>query len=210
MVARIEAVAKPPRRTQAQRRDEARDRVLQAAAELIAERGLVGVTLAEAGERAGYSRGIGTHHFGTRATLLVALIDRVEEEFAAAVAPLHVPEASVDELVEMTAVFVDMLMDLPVLHRAFLVLWATAVADDELRPRMAQSDEAFRTAVASIIERGKSGGDVSNDVDESAFAVMLLGQLRGVALQYLIDPAAVDLLRAKSSLETMVWAVLRA
>jgi AcrR family transcriptional regulator len=60
------ATTSPRRRTQAERRAAARDRLLQAAAELIAECGLPAVTLAQVGERAGYSRGIANHHFGTK------------------------------------------------------------------------------------------------------------------------------------------------
>src|SRR6185312_6602127 len=149
-----------PRRTQAERRAAARDRLLQAAAELIAECGLAAVTLAQVGERAGYSRGIANHHFGTKAALIEELISQVEQEFVAATAPVRNLGASVDELVTTSSIFVGLLEDLPAIHRAFLVLWASSVADDELRARMATSDAAFREAVMAIVERGQARGEV--------------------------------------------------
>ena len=38
------------------------------------------MTLAEVGELAGYSRGLATHHFGSKAGLLTAILDRVLEK----------------------------------------------------------------------------------------------------------------------------------
>ncbi len=62
------------RRTQGERRDEARQRVLQAATSLVAAHGSRAVSLAAIGEAAGYSRGIVHHHFGSKAQLLEELI----------------------------------------------------------------------------------------------------------------------------------------
>ena len=61
------------RRTQVERRDEAERRILEAAALIVAENGLEAITLAEAGARAGYSRGLPSHYFKTKADLLSAL-----------------------------------------------------------------------------------------------------------------------------------------
>ena len=198
-----------PRRTQAERRAAARDRLLKAAAELIAECGLAAVTLARVGERAGYSRGIANHHFGTKAALIEELISQVEHEFVAATAPVRSLDASVDELVTTSSIFIGLLEDLPAIHRAFLVLWASAVADDELRPRMAASDAAFRDAVTAIVERGKACGEVDDSLDADTIAVMLLGQLRGVALQHLIAGDAIDLAHVGRGLEAALRALLK-
>jgi AcrR family transcriptional regulator len=197
-----------PRRTQAERRAAARDRLLQAAAELIAECGLAAVTLAQVGERAGYSRGIANHHFGAKAALIEELISQVEQEFVAATAPVRSLDASVDELVTTSSIFIGLLEDLPAIHRAFLVLWASAVADDELRPRMAASDATFRNAVTAIVERGQARGEVDDSLDADTFAVMLLGQLRGLALQHLIAGDEIDLDHVRRSLEAAIRALL--
>src|SRR5258708_578254 len=53
-------------RTQDQRRIEAERRLVRAAAELVGEIGPGRVTLANVGERAGYRRGLATHHFCCR------------------------------------------------------------------------------------------------------------------------------------------------
>jgi len=203
------ATQERPRRTQAERRAAARDRLLQAAAELIAECGLAAVTLAQVGERAGYSRGIANHHFGTKAALIEELISQVEQEFVAATAPVRSLDASVDALVATSSIFIGLLEDLPAINRAFLVLWASSVADDELRPRMAASDAAFRDAVTAIVERGKARGEVDPNLDAATFAVMLLGQLRGLALQHLIAGDQIDLAHVRRGLESAIRGLLR-
>jgi AcrR family transcriptional regulator len=75
-----EAAAKPARphgRTQAQRRAEDEHRILQAAIRIISERGVDQLTLAEAGEGAGYSRALPAHYFGSREDLIVAVADHL-------------------------------------------------------------------------------------------------------------------------------------
>src|SRR3954452_11802274 len=64
----------PARRTQQERREEAERKVLAAATALIAQHGSRALTLAEVGEAAGYSRGIVSHHFGSRENLLRAVM----------------------------------------------------------------------------------------------------------------------------------------
>jgi len=60
------------RRTQHERREEAGRRILDSAMALVSEKGVAGMTLNEAGERAGYSRGLPAHHYGNKEGLLVA------------------------------------------------------------------------------------------------------------------------------------------
>src|SRR3954451_23225510 len=64
----------PARRTQRERREETERKVLAAATALIARHGSRGLTLAAGGEAAGYSRGIVSHHFGSRENLLRAVM----------------------------------------------------------------------------------------------------------------------------------------
>src|ERR1700760_1516094 len=67
-------VLMPARRTQQERREETERKVVAAATALIAEHGSRALTLAEVGEAAGYSRGIVSHHFGSRENLLRAVM----------------------------------------------------------------------------------------------------------------------------------------
>ena len=59
------STARPVRRTHAQRREQAEQRLLEAALGIVAQRGSIRMTLAEIGEAAGYSRGLPAHRFGS-------------------------------------------------------------------------------------------------------------------------------------------------
>jgi len=74
-------MSEPARRTQEQRRAEAEHRLVAAAAELVGEIGPSRVTLASVGERAGYSRGLATHHFGSKGALMQRLVEAVTHQF---------------------------------------------------------------------------------------------------------------------------------
>jgi len=78
-----------PRRTQAQRRAQAEQRLLDAALEIVARTGSVRMTLAQVGEAAGYSRGLAAHRFGSKAGLLRALAAHINARFVA-----QIPAAS--------------------------------------------------------------------------------------------------------------------
>src|SRR5689334_1393503 len=64
------------------RRDEAERRLLQAAAGIVADRGIDGLTLADVGETAGFSRGAPRHFFGKKNDLIGALAHFIVDSFA--------------------------------------------------------------------------------------------------------------------------------
>jgi AcrR family transcriptional regulator len=196
------------RRSQEQRRTEAEGRLLEAAAELIGKVGPSRVTLAAIGERAGYSRGLVNHHFGSKAVLMQRLVEVAAAEFADAVRTATDPGAPIDELLGLVRAFTGMVANLAPIHRAFLVLWADALATSpEIAPTMIESDRAFRDAIAEVVRRGRAGGEFSRTVDPAGFAAVLLGMLRGVALQSILD-TSVDVAASRAEIERLLRAAL--
>lgn len=63
----------PARRTQVERRDESERRMLEVGVQLLAERGWDKISLMEVGVKAGYSRGLPAHCFGSKSEYLAAL-----------------------------------------------------------------------------------------------------------------------------------------
>src|SRR4030088_596109 len=70
----------PRRRTQAERTEETRTRILKAAAYLIRKRGYAHFRTAEVAKEAGLSRGAQLHHFPTKDSLVVATLEYVFEQ----------------------------------------------------------------------------------------------------------------------------------
>ncbi len=188
------------RRTQAQRREQTGSALLVAAADLVVESGVRAVTLARVGERAGYSRGIVTHHFGSKRALLDALARATQSGFVPGLAGTT---PGLERLVTLAHGYVGALGDLGPMNRAFLLLWTEALTDTELSDVFRERDDAFRADLRSDVEAGISTGSVRPDVEPHDVAVALLGQLRGIALQVLLAPDAVDTERLAPVLATM-------
>lgn len=66
-----------PRRTQLERSSETRRRILDAAVDLLGDRGYAGLRTAEVVLAAGVSKGALTHHFPSKDALVVALVEHV-------------------------------------------------------------------------------------------------------------------------------------
>jgi len=72
------------RRTQQERSEEARARLLAAAIELINEKGMAQVTMTDVAAQAGFTRGAIQHHFAGRDEMVLAVIHDVERQVIAA------------------------------------------------------------------------------------------------------------------------------
>jgi AcrR family transcriptional regulator len=192
-------------RTQEQRRIEAEHRLVQAAAELVGEIGPGKVTLANVGERAGYSRGLATHHFGSKGALMQRLVDAVTSQFRDAMVEESQSDSPIDQLRQLVDFYFHLLSDLQPVNRARLVLWADAVAgpSEDVRPQMVSADREFREEIEKRIEMAVTAGEVKADVDPHGLATVIIAMLRGVALQHVLD-SQVDLVAAQSEIERLL------
>ncbi|MEV7045237.1 TetR/AcrR family transcriptional regulator [Amycolatopsis sp. NPDC051061] len=177
------------RRTQQERRDQAEAALLSAAAELVVDQGVRSLTLARVGERAGYSRGLVTHHFGSKQVLLERLARATQTGFVPGLDGL---KPGLDRLLRLVDGYVGALGGVGVLSRAFLLLWAEAATASELAPIFRERDEQFRADLREDVVAGIDDGTIRPDVEPGDVAIAVVGQLRGIGLQRLLDPAAVD------------------
>jgi AcrR family transcriptional regulator len=166
------------RRTQAERRAEARHRVLDAATRLVAAHGSRAVSLAAVGAAAGYSRGIVNHHFGSKAALLEELIKHTQQ--------FDVPtdaDTGLGRLTQLVEAYLGGMYERSPRSEAFLKLWTESTgAEPSLAPLFAQRDAWFRELLAQHIRDGISDGSVRSEVHPEIAALALIGQLRGTAM----------------------------
>ena len=89
--------------------------------------------------------------------------------------------------------------------RAYFVMWGAALPlGAELRPSIAAGDEQLRSGLAALVVHGQNRQAISSTVDPTSFATLVAGMLRGVAAQYMVDPAGVDLAGALELFEKFV------
>lgn len=197
------------RRTQEERRNEAEQKLLGAAAELIGEIGPAGVTLANIGERAGYSRGLASHYFGSKGAMMQRLVDSVSDQFQVSIFIERGADSAMEILLNLIDTYFHAMADLRPVNRARLVLWADAVAtpSPDVRPAMLAADRDFRKALVAGIQRGVAEGDCPPDVDPAGLATVIIAMLRGAALESLLDEQ-VDLDACRSEIEKLLRARL--
>lgn len=182
--------------------------VLDAAARLIAERGLAKTNVGAICARTGYPSSVVYQLFVDKEALVRRFVEQMREEFIAefsrAVAERSggVTATPPDMLRALIGVFFELLTDLPVRNRAFLVLWGEAAEElSAIRPVMTEADRRFRFAIAQTVSAGLADGTITGVADPDAYAFALLGQLRGISIQLLIDPNGIDVGAVRAELE---------
>ncbi|MEN3272577.1 MAG: hypothetical protein V7636_1338 [Actinomycetota bacterium] len=202
--------APPERRTQLERRTEAEQSLLRAAIELIAEQGAEQTSLAQIGERAGFSRGIVNHHFGTKAELIKRLVSQAQRGFAGSL-PRDSTKSGLDDLLALADSYLAPMKGSDPRHRAFLVMWAEAAgAGRDVRPSFVEGDRRFRAGIQALVERGMGDGSIRAEVDAAAYAAALVAQLRGVGVELLIDERAFKVDRVRKEIARSISAALAA
>jgi AcrR family transcriptional regulator len=189
-------------RTQRERTETSKADLLGAALELIAERGYRGTSLAAIGERAGYSRGLVTEHFGSKDGLLRELVSRLMTGWRNAVLAEDIGDKhGVPAMVAVVHAHRRSLDRAPSRMRALYVLLFESVLEltsvkDEFKKMDA---ELIRLAVHYLREAQKAG-TVRADVDAEAQATLAIAVIRGITMQWMVDPKAMNLDRVYAEL----------
>lgn len=184
---------KAERRSQAQRRDEAEQRLLAAAVRLVGERGLERITLAQVGEAAGYSRGLPAHYFGGKDGLVVALASHMIENFGRALERTERHRPGLDRLLGMVGFYLGSARKTPAATRALFVLLGEGLSNPLVTERLAQLNTRSAKAIEMNLRAAVAAGEVRRDIDARSQAFLILGSLRGAVGLWLLAPDAVDL-----------------
>lgn len=193
----------PPRRTQHERVEESTARLIQAAAELIAEGGYEAASAAEIGRRAGYSRSMVKVRFGSKEKLVDAVVASAYE------VPLTVelPETAsglerVLARLDTMAAIVD---DSPELMRTiFAIEFQAAGSSSRKGTHVAGWVSRLRADILAAVQAGQADGSVRSDLDPEPTAHAIVVEGIGSAFLWTVDPAEdfrrrIDQWRARTS-----------
>jgi AcrR family transcriptional regulator len=183
----------------------ARERILHAAAELIAERGIGGARIAQIAKAAGVSTALVHYHFRTREVLLAETLDYAFD--LASAVRLRPPaedgengNAGHDSAARRLADVVE--QSLPGTDPArrewqlWAELWLGAARDPDLRPVAAQMYARYRAWVAAAIVEGVASGEFA-DVDPMKTADLAMALIDGLGLRVLLRDPAMPLEQAR-------------
>ncbi|ABM59568.1 TetR/AcrR family transcriptional regulator [Verminephrobacter eiseniae] len=174
------------RRTQADRRQDAEQRLLESGLKVIAQKGVAGMTLNEVGAIAGYSRSLVAYHYDNKEQFLGALAHYVRQRIQEVRDQRPSAEPGLPRLLGSIAQY----MRTPSSHgRAiYAMLNEAMIFDGNLQVYMREFTQltinTYATQLRMAIEKGK----ISADIDAETTAIVIVGMLRGTAMQYLLDP----------------------
>ncbi|WP_439687060.1 HTH tetR-type domain-containing protein [Cupriavidus oxalaticus] len=156
-----------------------RDRILDAAVNILVEQGSARTTTLEVQRKAGVSRGALLHHFPTHASLLSAtvegLVRRNEQSVLESLERLEGLGDAVEKAIRVLAI-----ATVQPAYLAELELWAVSRTDPELRATLLEAERNARKESERVV---KKLFDASSDNPAQASVVaMTMEFLRGLAL----------------------------
>jgi AcrR family transcriptional regulator len=171
--------------TQQARREQTRRALLDAAAELFAERGINGSSVDAIADRAGRTSGALYDHFGSKDGLLFALVERWVDEAATVVMAEHTTAATLEE--RMAALW-RAVSDPPTGGERWIAieheLWSYASRNETARDHLAVR---YRDLWSQLDEAAAEwAGRASSRVGPA-----LIGLLLGLEMMRRVDPDAV-------------------
>ena len=174
------------RRTQQERVEESRTRLIQAAAELIAAGGYEAASAAEIGRRAGYSRSMVRARFGSKEQLIDAVVASAYE------GPLTVELPQTASGLERVLARLDTMARLvdespELLRTIFAVEFQAAGAASGMSKRVADWIIRLRADTLAAVQAGQADGSIRPDLDPEPTAHAIVVEGIGSAFLWTVD-----------------------
>ena len=171
-----------------------RTQMLEAAAEVIGERGLCDTRIADIAERAGLSPALVVYYFGSKEKVLTEALAYAEDVFyIEAFRELTGIEGASEKLVRLIE------LACPAVERSeideywalWVELWSRALRNDEAARKREALDQRWRTTIAEVVREGQRSGEFA-PCDPERFATYLAALMDGLSLQGLLHDSVVN------------------
>ena len=139
---------------------------------MIAERGVEQTSLARIGESAGTSRGLPTHHFGSKDALVARLARRSQDRVGQRRGTCssvrdRAPEdlSALDVLRTTLATYLELFENPTAEERALIVMWGATFPSQASIDGMLEAEQRSYDGWADLIQRGQQDGSIRRDLD---------------------------------------------
>jgi AcrR family transcriptional regulator len=189
------------RPTQAERTALAEKKMVNATIELINTAGLAGTTLIAIGERAGYSRGLASHHFGSKSGLFRKVLKQITSDWTEELQRYLQDKDGLSAILAALDAHRDHMFHFPEHARAMYILWTGSFdSASEFKPNVIEFHRLQREAAAAWVIAGQKTGEIKPAVNPGGFGEQFYASLLGLNYQWLVNPnfdlnAAIDLLK---------------
>ncbi len=165
--------------------------------ELFATQGYLQTTMNQVGQTAGYTGGLVSHRFGSKKGLLKAVLTHISQRFLEdQLRPSTEAPSAEQALRSIVEIYLKEVTIRQSRIRALYVIMGEALgAVPEVQSEIAELNEGFRSRLTRLVQWGLDNGEFDSGVDPEAAGILILALLRGVTMQALADPEAIDLNR---------------
>jgi AcrR family transcriptional regulator len=170
-----------------------RQRLIDAAARLFAQGGFTASSVAAIGEAAGVSRGLVNFHFSTKENLLRAVIEQLVAELEQQMFPPDPPADPLAALAVLVEAHRRFLSERPERARLLFRLQAEALNPALGLSAFSELHRRWLDRTRPWWEQALADRQINTTLDHNAVVTFTIGALRGIALEWLLAPEAVDL-----------------
>lgn len=166
-----------------------RQKILDVALRLFATRGYAGASTQDIAQAAGVAKPALYYHFGSKAGLFRAIVDRTEDELFKLILAIKAETSDVrEQLVKICAVMFQFACDRPALMGLAIDLWLDAKEQGPARKHCLGKIRERLAAIGEIMERGRSEGKLRKTYGSQELAVGFLSLLHFHILLHLAHP----------------------
>ncbi len=211
MAQRVRTIkASTVRPTQAERTALAEEKMVNATIELLNSAGVAGATLIAIGERAGYSRGLASHHFGSKSGLFRIVLKHITCVWTEELQRNLEGKTGLAAILAALDAHRDHMLHFPDHTRAMNILWNGSIDPaSEFKPNVVEFHRLQREAAAAWLVAGQESGEIRKDIDPGSFSEQFYASLIGLNYQWVVNPGF-DLKESIDALKENIVVLLKA
>ncbi|MPY96941.1 MAG: TetR family transcriptional regulator [Actinophytocola sp.] len=176
-------------------RSEVRDRLLQAASTVFAERGFAGATMQQVAATAGFTTGALYSNFASKDDLFFELFDREVTGRIAAVREI-LGQADLTVINEATAIEAGQQLTAAMQQSRewqllFTEFWLRAARDAQVRERWVENRRDYHQQLTELADEALAGWGADAAVSSRTLMFTMLALNNGLAIEELADPGSV-------------------
>lgn len=195
--------------TQAERTAISDKAMLDAAIDLILERGTEKTTLQAIGEKAGYSRGLATYRFGSKAGLFDAVCKAISRRWLEYLKKSVGEKTGIEAMCAALDAFLQFITAAPRDARVLQILYCGAASPlSEYRATSVNIHSKQQEDVARWVQAGIENGTIRADADPKTIAAQYIAYIGGMNYLGVINPGSIDFRRANEDMKRQLRVAL--
>lgn len=198
-----ERLSSPSSLTQSERTAISDRAMIDAAKALLLEHGLEKTTLAAIGERAGYSRGLASYRFGSKAGLFDEVCKSISRRWLDYLTEHVGDQVGTEAMCTALDTFFAFITEFPRDTQVLQILYGGAASPmAEYRQTSINIHQRQLDDVAAWVRAGIRDGTIREDIDPGSVAAQYIAYISGMTYLWLISPKSVDFRKANDDMKT--------